>query len=390
MTVVDMRNFFTDCKVHLIEIGENKIYYAEQKKEEGHESLFVLEYDRQTQTERIVANYILNNVSYQRHYFAFAQDIVVVMERGDAQAWVLRIDKETGAEKNLSHLHLIGDFSDCKALDAEHILFFTVPNREHESLFAEYQSLTGFPQVVYLYDLKTETYAYLKDPRFCYACGSQIVPYQHAGEPWLLLTLPFGSEKEKEALYHQRDSLSYEACDQVWTCPLTGFFEDAKQGREVSMTLLFQSGTDGLLRYAGMDGQNLYFRARHFPSEDQRICMVNRDTFEKGVAVMLNLLEQDEPSDFLIDTAGGQVYRLTRHGEQCEIEGVLNSKVKGSYTTDLGDFIACVEDRFLIARYVLSDESDSFEFNFIFDLLTREKQSFESRCAVQKNTVVLY
>lgn len=156
------------------------------------------------------------------------------------------------------------------------------------------------------------------------------------------------------------------------------------------MTLLFQSGTDGLLRYAGMDGQNLYFRARHFPSEDQRICMVNRDTFEKGVAVMLNLLEQDEPSDFLIDTAGGQVYRLTRHGEQCEIEGVLNSKVKGSYTTDLGDFIACVEDRFLIARYVLSDESDSFEFNFIFDLLTREKQSFESRCAVQKNTVVLY
>ena len=62
MTVVDMRNFFTDCKVKLIEISDTKIYYAEEKTEEGHDSLFLLEYDRVTQTERIVANYI--SVSY--------------------------------------------------------------------------------------------------------------------------------------------------------------------------------------------------------------------------------------------------------------------------------------------------------------------------------------
>lgn len=390
MTVVDMRNFFTDCQVKLIEISETTIYYAEQKTEEGHDSLFLLEYDRITQTERIVANYILSNPAYQRHYFAFEQEIILVMDKGDSQAWILRIEKETGREKNLAQIHFIGDLADCKALDPDHILFFTVPNQEHQQLFEDYQSLTGFPQIAYLYDLQTETYYYLKDPRFCHATSSQILSYQHQDEPWLLLMLPFGTEAEKESFYENRASFEHEISDHVWTCSLSEFLEKAAAGSEMDMTLLFRSGTDGLLRYAGMDEKNLYFRARHFPSEDQRICTVDQDTWHKDVAVMLNLQENEEPADFLIDTTNAQVYRVSQRDDQYQIRGVLNSKVEGAYTADLGDFVACVEDRFLIARYVLSDDHDSFEFNFIVDVLTQEKKSYESRCAVQKDTVVLY
>ena len=46
MTVIDMRNFFHDCDVELIEINDEVIYYAEEKVEEGHNSLFLLEYNR--------------------------------------------------------------------------------------------------------------------------------------------------------------------------------------------------------------------------------------------------------------------------------------------------------------------------------------------------------
>ena len=49
-----------------------------------------------------------------------------------------------------------------------------------------------------------------------------------------------------------------------------------------------------------------------------------------------------------------------------------------------------MEDRFLIARYLMSDEQDSFEFYSIFDVKTRHQQSYESRCEVKGNTVVLY
>ena len=45
---------------------------------------------------------------------------------------------------------------------------------------------------------------------------------------------------------------------------------------------------------------------------------------------------------------------------------------------------------FLIAKYIMSDDKDSFEFNSIFDVQNSQQQSYESRCAVQDNTVVLY
>ena len=51
---------------------------------------------------------------------------------------------------------------------------------------------------------------------------------------------------------------------------------------------------------------------------------------------------------------------------------------------------ACVEDRYLIAQYILSDETVSYEFNSIVDSRTGKQQSYEGRCCVWSDTVVLY
>ena len=91
MTVVDMRNFFTDCKVKLIEISDTKIYTQRKRLRKDTTVCSFLEYDRVTQTERIVANYILSNAAYQRHYFAFEDEIIMVMEKRENLAWILRI-----------------------------------------------------------------------------------------------------------------------------------------------------------------------------------------------------------------------------------------------------------------------------------------------------------
>ena len=45
MTVVDIRSFFTLRNVELIEVNKDFIYYAEEKNEEGHNNLFLLEYN---------------------------------------------------------------------------------------------------------------------------------------------------------------------------------------------------------------------------------------------------------------------------------------------------------------------------------------------------------
>ena len=98
MKVVDLRNIFTSCNDELIEITDTLIYYAEEKTEEGHPSLFLLEYNRVSKRERVVANYLLPGPACVQHFFNFPDEIVVVMESGESEAWVMRVEKACGAE----------------------------------------------------------------------------------------------------------------------------------------------------------------------------------------------------------------------------------------------------------------------------------------------------
>ena len=107
MTVVDIRNVVIDSNVELIEISDHYIYYAEEKNEEGYRSLFILEYDRETKSERIISNYILNNPTYVQHYYAFPNHILLVMENAGSVAWVLCLEKETGKELNMAQIGFI-------------------------------------------------------------------------------------------------------------------------------------------------------------------------------------------------------------------------------------------------------------------------------------------
>ena len=122
MTVVDIRNIVTDSRVELISIHPETIYYAEEKNEEGHRSLFILEYDRQTGRERTLANYFLTRPSFVQHFFDFPGEIVMVMENGGGTPWPLRLDKKTGEEKALEEIHLVGGFFGCQALDEDHLI----------------------------------------------------------------------------------------------------------------------------------------------------------------------------------------------------------------------------------------------------------------------------
>jgi hypothetical protein len=139
-----------------------------------------------------------------------------------------------------------------------------------------------------------------------------------------------------------------------------------------------------------MDDYNLYFRVRYFPTNDQRICAVSKATVKKEVVAELNLAAYEQAASFCIDTAAAKVYRVTEYEDSYEISGVLNSAVQTQYSKELGNFISCIEDRFIIARYVISDDKDSFEFNSVFDSKTGEQKSYECRCAVKDKTVVLY
>ena len=387
--IVDLRNVFTNCNDELIEVTDTLIYYAEEKMEEGHPSLFLLEYNRATKRERVVANCLLPGPACVQHFFSFPDEIVVVMESGGSEAWVMRVEKCSGEEKDMANLNFIGDFQKCLALDETHVLFYTVPNARHDRLFREYEKLTGFSRVAFLYDLEEGKYRYARDPRVCGGC-SGFVPFSRGGEPWLLVLAPHGSEEEKEKCYRNMRWLGDNVCDSVWECPLLDFLVSVKNGEaRAPLELVLSAGTAGLVRYAGEDGESLYFRARHFPTGDQRICACSKETGRKSVAANLTLGQGEKPARFCIDPQGGRAYRIAEDGDVCHVTGVLNSLVDADYPKELGRFVACVDDRFLVAQYILADEKDSFEFNSVYDVETGARKSYECRCTVCGDTVVL-
>lgn len=391
MKVVDLRNLFLNSNVSLIEFNEEKIYYAEEKAEEGHNSLFLLEYNLKTRRERIIADYFLTNPAYVQHFFSFPEDLVIVMESGESTAWILRVDKNTGEEKNMARLNFVGAFAECRALDESHVLLYTSVNERHRKLFQEYRELTGFSRVAYLYDLDEGRYYYLRDPRVCRADTASLIPYDLNGERQILVLQPHGSEEEKRNCFRNRRWLGDNVNDNVWLCPLLDFVVSAKAGeKSIPLELILSAGTDGLVRYAGMDAGNLYFRAQYFPTGDQRLCAYDKQNGRKTVAATLSLGKDEEDAQFSIDPQGGRAYRIVEKDGFFEVTGVMNSTVHTKYPDDLGRFVTCVDDRFIIAQYILSDGKDSFEFNSVFDAQTGKQKSYECRCAVKSGTVVLY
>jgi hypothetical protein len=391
MKVVDLRNIFQRCNDVLIEINDHFIYYAEEKKEEGHNSLFLLEYNRDTRRERIITNYYLSSPTFVQHFFSFAEDIIIVLESGESEAWILRLDKHTGEEKNLAKLNFIGSFSDCKALDESHVILYTTENEQHKRLFSEYKKLTGFARVAYLYDLDDEAYFYVRDPRICGSDSTGLITYEVNGEPQLLVLQPHGDEEEKENSYRNMRWVGDDINDNIWLCPLFDFIVSVKSGEErVPLELILSAGTCGLVRFAGMDEENLYFRAKYFPTDDQRLCACDKLTGKKTVMAELNLGPNEKAASFSIDMDGARAYRITESDDGYEVDGVLNSSIHAKYSKELGEFNTCVEDRFIVARYVLADENDSFEFNSIYDAETETQKSYECSCVVKDGTVVLY
>ena len=389
MKVVDIRNMAAASNVELIRVDERTICYAEEKNEEGHNSLFLLSYDRATRRETIIANYFLTNPSYVQHYTLMGNDLIVVMENGGSVIWVLRLDVETGEEKNLEEIHLIGSFAGSVVLSASQLLLFTSENDLHKKLCEDYRSLTGLSQVVYLYDIDERRYVYVRDARLCSLRPEQISLFSSGGESQLLIQETYGSEQEKETCYRERRWLEKRIWDRIWACPLSRFLQSVQAHEEyLPLLRLFGADTDGMVRFCSEDRRKLYFRAVYFPKDDERILAIDKETGERSIAAVLR--RDDDTSFTFFDRHAGRAYRLQEMRRTYRITGVLNSHVRAEYSRDLGIPIGCAEDRYLVARYVMSDEKDSFVFHSIFDCETGDQQSYECRAAVKDDTIILY
>ncbi len=387
MTVIDMRNTLRVCDIALIEINDQTVWYAEEKIEEGHNTLFLLEYDHNNRQERIVANYILR-AEYCRHYFPFPNELLVVMENGGSSAWILRIDKHTGKEQTFEQINFIGNFLHCTALDSDHLLIVTGKNETHSHLFTEYHALTGLPRMAYLYSLPAKTYHCLKDARLCPPTANWLVPYQTNSVQHLLVLSPNGSEREKEHCYQNRTWLGNHVCDQVFVCTVPDLAHAAQTDQLPELQTLFCADSSALLRYVGMDADNLYFKAKYFPWNDQRLCGVQKSTGKRFVAAPLTRTQHQPPAQFCFDTANMRGFCITAQKESLSLQGFFGSTLNAVVPKTGARLLSCIEDRYIITTRTLPGETTPI--TNIYDTQTQQTQSNQSRCKISGNTVVLY
>ncbi|UZT82328.1 hypothetical protein [Caproicibacterium sp. BJN0003] len=387
MKLIDLRNIFTNCNDVLIDICGDLIYYAEEKIEDGKQSLFLLRYNSATQKEDLLANYLVQKPGYMMHYFSFPTDFLVVMENGSGEAWVLRLSKE-GKEKNFDQVTFAGNYSGSFAIDESHILFYVEENDRDEALFHEYQLHTGNSRAAYLYDLETSRCRSIRDKRIC--AGAALIPFIGGEIPQLLLLQPHGTEEDKRKCYQDKRWLGDDISDSVWLGMQSEILDAIHYGKsELPMECILRAGTDGLVRYAGQDEKSLYFRALYFPKNDQRLIAVDKETGHKTVAANLTLAGNEKDAQFQID-GECRVFQISHGKDGIHVKGILHSSVDACYNTEMGNFITCLDDRYLLARYEMTDEKSTFVFYSLYDLKTGKTQSYEGDCAVRGDMVVLF
>lgn len=392
MTVVDIRNFFTVRNVEPIEVNPDFIYYSEEKSEEGHNNLFLLEYDRKCRRERIIVNYSLDDPTFRYHLFAFDNSLVLILENGGGTVWVIRIDKNTGEETASSQLNCIGRFADCFALNEDNVLIYTEETEEFAGLFRQYREITGCSRIAYLHDIQGERKFFIKDARLCSITGENLRFYTLNGKRHLLLVDPYGSEEEKAHCFRNARWLSGEVRDNIWCCELSALLTAVKEGEEdLPLQIMVSAGTDGMARYIGMDEKYVYFRLCHFPSGAEKLCCCNKKSLEKTVTAELDP-QGDPAAHYYFDIGAAKAYRIEDLEYTYSVEGVLNSRIRVTYAKKLGTFLGCVEERFVLATNQLTGESDQFSYDItsIYDIRTETEESFEGKCHAEGNTLVIY
>lgn len=392
MTVVDIRNIFSNRNIELFDVNDSFIYYAEEKNEEGHNNLFILEYNRATRRERLVTNYSLEDPTFVEHIFAFEKTIVLILENGTNSMWLIEIDKQSGIELNRRKVVCTGTFSDCMAWDNEHLLIYMAPDEKNEQMFKKYREVTGCDCFCYLYNLKTNKKYFVKNPMIAKLGCDNMKTIDVNGERYLILLDPFAEEAIKEHYYREQRWINADIRDNIWLCSLAELENELENGsNEIAKKCIASADIKALVRYIGTDGSKVYFRAKEFRTGTEKLC--SYDVFVNSLNVEATLQDpEDNRTVYLIEEKPTRVFSVTKGSTKVYVKGIVNSEANLSYDNSMGEFMTCIENRFVVTqRTIYSEESEStFTYYYIYDSELDKNESYECKCHVYGDTLVLY
>ncbi len=391
MNIIDIRNVFADRHIELIDVMPNHVYYYEEKNDNGRNALFLLEYNRKTRKERLVMNYSLDDPTYIEHIYVFEKTIVMVLENGTNSFWLIEIDKKTGGELNRRKVVCTGAFKECQPLDSEYLLVYMGPDEVNAEVFRKYKEIKGCDCLCYLYNLKTNR-KYLVNAALINRAGcDNIKSITVEGRPYLVLLDPYAEESLKEHYYREQRWVSADIRDNLWLCKTSDVEIDIEDGKEtVTRRCIASADIKAMVRYMGMDDQKVYFRAKEFRSGMEKICSYDIAAETLSVEATPPALKND--SFYIVEEKPFKVFEVTIGQNKTSVHGVVNSEAHCTYDNSLGEFITCLEDRYCVTKKIVYSEESQREFVYfyLYDAQLEQFESYECRCLVKDNTMVLY
>lgn len=391
MTVVDIRNLFIGRNIQLFDVNSSYIYYAEEKNEGECTDLFIFEYNRATRRERLITNYSLEDPTFVEHLFAFSKTAVLVLENGSNSMWIIEIDKQSGIELSRRKVVCTGSFKNCMAFDSEHIIIYMAPDEENAAMFKKYREITGCECLSYLYNVKTAEKHFIKAPIISKLGIDNLKLLNVHGDKYVVLLDPFADEDIKKGYYDEQRWINADIRDNIWICSTNVLEKELESGSDnITKKCIASADIKALVRYMGIDGEKIFFRAKEFRSGSEKIC--SYDTIKEKLNVEASLEIPPENTFYVVEERPFRILAITDNGSRINVSGIINSQANFSYQSELGNLVTCIESRYAVTCRNIYDSSRqaAYPSYFIYDAFSDMSESYQCRCHVWGSTVVLY
>lgn len=391
MTVIDIRNIFSDRQINLIDVNPSYICYAEEKNEDGHNDLYILEYNRKSRKERLITNYSLDDPTFIYHIFAFDKTILLILENGSNSLWMIEIEKKTGGELKRRKIVCTGSFKDCIALDADHILIYMAPDDSNAEIFEKYREVTGCDCLCYLYNVKTNQKYFVKAPLIAKIGCENIKQLSYKGEKYLVLADPFSEESIKENYYREQRWINADIRDNVWICKTAELENEIEAGADsISKKCIASADIKALVRYMGINGSRVYFRAKEFRTSLEKLC--SYDIATETLTVEATLEPPKDGTVYVIEENPFHTFSVRTGKSKTNIKGVVCSEADILFNNELGSFMTCLEDRYCVLENTIvdGDKNTSRIFYNLYDPTIDKHETYECSCQIKDDTLVLY
>ncbi len=389
MNVIDLRDELYKRQIEIIEINEDCIYYDEELSVDGEARIYIYCYDLADEQERVLAFFALGGSGFERRFYPCGDSIIMLFENGTDSAWVIRTDKQTGAETLRRKISLIGKFSDCVVIDGSSIVIYTTEDDENRELFLRCKKATNSDTIANMYDLERGWRYFIKDFKTAALLRNCMQRFRSAnGDDKLLLCDPYCGESEKEelvrALSKQFSAVGDELRDNIWIISQNKLLDAIRSRTEnISLRRIASAGLEGTVRFECISGSSVIFRAKLYKTQLEQFFEMSTESGK--VKPLREVRERNGDAAYFTDNENGEVYYLTRSGGRIRLEGEIGSSADITYPEKIGEIESCVDGRYIIAEKP-SDEPTTA----IYDSRLHITDTFQAKARVKGETVVLY